>query len=139
MQGGLVRYDPSPGFNPFELYQQRMLLQKQEETSVVEEEPPVAVRRGPGRPPGKGRKKGTVVNGFPILHCNPNLTLDMVLFGTPKEKEIDELFEPTGHTWCHSCCAVWSQGVEQEGSVVKFFDKTVLQAMSQVNCCSDYK
>lgn len=132
MQGGLTRYDPTPGFNPFELYHNRIQSQKEKEPDIVHEEPPVVIRRGPGRPPGKGRKKGTVVIGFSVFNSNPNLPLDMILFGTTKEREIDELFETTGHTWCHSCCAAWSEGVEQEGTCVKYVDKAVMQAIFQV-------
>ena len=113
LQGKLTRYDPTLEFNPFELHNERI----------------------PGRPPGKGRKKGTVVIGFPIFNTNPNLPLDMILFGTTKEREIDELFESTGQTWCHTCCAVWSEGVQQEEMCVRYVDKTVVQAMSQVQYC----
>ena len=135
LQGKLTRYDPTPEFNPFELHNERIQSQKEKEPNIVHEEPPVIVRRGPGKPPGKGRKKGTVVIGFPIFNTNPNLPLDMILFGTTKEREIDELFESTGQTWCHTCCAVWSEGVQQEEMCVRYVDKTVVQAMSQVQYC----
>lgn len=132
MQGNLTRYDPTAGFNPFQLYDERLKSPRDKPPDIYEE-PTVTVRRGPGRPPGKGRKKDTVVNGFSVISSNPNLPLDMVLFGTTQEREIDELIEPTGHTWCHSCCALWSEGVHQEDMSVKNVDKAVFQAMTQVH------
>ena len=129
MQGNLLRYDPTAGFNPFHLHYEQSPRDK---PPNIHEEPTLTVRRGPGRPPFKGRKKGTVVNGFSVISSNPNLPLDMILFGTSQERDIDELFEVTGHTWCHSCCALWSDGVEHEESIVKNVDRAVFQAMTQV-------
>ena len=129
MQGNLVRFDPTAGFNPFQLHYEQLPRDKPPD---VHEEPRLTVRRGPGRPPFKGRKKGTVVNGFPVISSNPNLPLDMILFGTSQKRDIDELFETTGHTCCHSCCALWSEGVEQDEMSVKNVDKAVFQAMTQV-------
>jgi histone-lysine N-methyltransferase MLL3 len=129
MQGNLLRYDPTAGFNPFHLHYEQSPRDK---PPNIHEEPTLTVRRGPGRPPFKGRKKGTVVNGFSVISSNPNLPLDMILFGTSQERDIDELFEVTGHTWCHSCCALWSDGVEQEETIVKNVDRAVFQAMTQV-------
>ena len=133
MQGNLTRYDPTVSFDPFQLYYERMESPRDKAPDIVHEEPTVTVRRGPGRPPGKGRKKGTVVNGFFIISSNPNLPLDMVLFGTSQERDIDDLFEPSGHTWCHSCCAVWSEGVQQEEMGVKNVDRAVFEARTEVD------
>lgn len=127
MQGNLVKYEPTEGFDPFQHNEEQAPRDKR--TDILEE--PVLVRRGPGRPPFKGRKKGSVVNGFTV---NTNLPLDMVFFGTTHEREIEELFEVTGHTWCHTCCARWSEGVEEENSRLKNVDKAVFKAMDKVFC-----
>ena len=129
MQGSLVRYDPTPGFDPFHLHYEQSPRSK---IPDIHEEPTLTVRRGPGRPPFKGRKKGTILNGFSVINSNPKLPLDMILFGTPQERDVEELFEATGHTWCHSCCAVWSEGVQQNETSVENVDKAVFQAMTQV-------
>lgn len=129
MQGSLTRYDPTAGFNPFQLYYERLPRDKPPD---ILEEPTLTVRRGPGRPPFKGRKKGTVVNGFSVISSNPNLPLDMILFGTSHERDIDELFEATGHTWCHTCCALWSEYVQQDETTVKNVAQAVFHAMTQV-------
>ncbi|XP_028398675.1 LOW QUALITY PROTEIN: histone-lysine N-methyltransferase 2C-like [Dendronephthya gigantea] len=128
MQGSLTRYDPTAGFNPFQLYYEQLPRDKPPD---MLEEPTLTVRRGPGRPPFKGRKKSTVVNGFSVVSSNPNLPLDMILFGTSHERDIDELFEATGHTWCHTCCALWSEFVEQDETNVKNVAQAVFHAMTQ--------
>lgn len=130
MQGNLKRYDPTDGFNPFQLSCEQLPRNKPLD---IHEDTTLLVRRAPGRPPFRGRKKDTIVNGYSVISSNPDLPLDMILFGTAHERGVHEVFEVTGHTWCHSCCALWSEGIEQDETIVKNVDKAVFQAMRQVH------
>lgn len=142
-QGKLCRCTPSPGFNPFkkaasrqhQSYEERFDLELKDldAEEMQEEIQPIVHRRGPGRPPGRGRRKGIVVIGLPVRNSNQMLTADKCTFGTIKEKEVDEVFEPDGHTWAHHCCAAWSEGVCQTDSYdLVNVDKAVFKAMTEV-------
>ena len=148
--GKLQRYAPTPGFNPSKRLQSRHQRQNSgcepfrdkldldpfDNRPCVEEqrEPqPIITRRGPGRPPGRGRRKGIVVVGLPLRSANQELTVDKSSFGTVKEKDLSDIFEEDGYTWAHHCCAAWSEGVSQTDSYDLInVDKAVVNALSEV-------
>ena len=148
--GKLQRYAPTPGFNPSKRLQSRHQRQNSgcepfrdkldldpfDNRPCVEEqrEPqPIITRRGPGRPPGRGRRKGIVVVGLPLRSANQELTVDKTSFGTVKEKDLSDIFEVDGYTWAHHCCAAWSEGVSQTDSYDLInVDKAVVNALSEV-------
>ena len=142
-QGKLCRCAPTPGFNPFKKAASRQYqpLEERREGNLPEIFPeefqeelqPVIHRRGPGRPPGRNRRKGIVVMGLPVKNSNQKLTADKRTFGTVKEKEVGEVFEDGGYTWAHHCCAAWSEGVCQTDSYeLVNVDKAIFKAMSEV-------
>lgn len=147
--GKLQRYAPTPGFNPVKKLQNRhrqnsgcdpfrdrFYVDPCDTGQFAEdhpEPPPVVTRRGPGRPPGRGRRKGIVVVGLPLRTGNNDTTIDKTTYGTVKEKELSDVFEEDGYTWAHHCCAAWSEGVSQTDSYDLInVDKAVVKAMSEV-------
>ena len=145
VQGKLQKYAPTAGFNPFKKAQSKPQLDDDLESSRdVELEPsedvavlaPVVHRRGPGRPPGRGRRKGHVVVGLPLTAKNTSLGVDKTMFGTVKEKDVNSVFEEDGSCWAHHCCASWSQGVCQTDSYdLVNVDKALFKAMTEVGHC----
>lgn len=147
--GKLQRYAPTPGFDPVKKLQNRhrqnsgcdpfrdrLDLDPCDSGQFIEDHPepqPVVTRRGPGRPPGRGRRKGIVVVGLPLRTGNHDLTVDKTTYGTVKEKELSDVFEDDGFTWAHHCCAAWSEGVSQTDSYDLInVDKAVVKALSEV-------
>lgn len=148
--GKLQRYAPTPGFNPNKKLQNRLHRQNSgcdpfrdrldldplDTGQFVEDQPepqPVVTRRGPGRPPGRGRRKGIVVVGLPLRSGTQELTIDKTTYGTVREKELSDVFEEDGYTWAHHCCAAWSEGVSQTDSYDLInVDKAVVDALSEV-------
>lgn len=148
--GKLQRYAPTPGFNASKKLQNRQQRQNSgcdpfrdrldidplDTGQFVEDPPepqPIVTRRGPGRPPGRGRRKGIVVVGLPLRSGNQELTVDKTTFGTVREKDLCDVFEEDGFTWAHHCCAAWSEGVSQTDSYdLVNVDKAVVKALSEV-------
>ena len=141
-QGKLQKYAPTPGFNPFRKALSKPPLDELDiRTKELELDPtedivptlPVIHRRGPGRPPGKGRRKGHVVVGLPLTAKNTTLGIDKTMFGTIKEKDVHSVYEEDGGCWAHHCCASWSQGVCQTDSYeLVNVDQALFKAMTEV-------
>lgn len=148
--GELQRYAPTPGFDPSkklqnrhnrtnsgcDLLRNRLDVDPLDTGQLIEDPPdpqPVVTRRGPGRPPGRGRRKGIVVVGLPLRTGSQELTIDKTTFGTTREKDLGDVFEEDGFTWAHHCCASWSEGVSQTDSYDLInVDKAVVKALSEV-------
>lgn len=141
-QGKLQRYEPTQGFNPFKKALSKSQLDELnigtkemelESSEHVGPTLPVVHRRGPGRPPGRGRRKGHVVVGLPLTAKNTTLGIDKTMFGTIREKDVSSVFEEDESCWAHHCCASWSQGVCQTDSYdLVNVDQALYKAMTEV-------
>lgn len=150
--GELQRYAPTPGFNPSKKdqtnsgcdpFRDRLDIDPLDTGQYVDDPPepqPVITRRGPGRPPGRGRRKGIVVVGLPLRSGNQELTVDKTTFGTTREKDLGDMFDEDGFTWAHHCCASWSEGVSQTDSYDLInVDQAVVKALSErCNHCNRF-
>lgn len=145
-QGKLQLCPPTPGFNPFKK-QTAYSRQKHNSTpepfepadtgkEAIDDNPlpqPMVHRRGPGRPPGRGRKKGSVVIGLPFRNNGQAMTADKCMFGSVRERDVTEVFESDGSVWAHHCCASWSDDVCQLDSYdFVNVDKAVLASLTEV-------
>ena len=148
--GKLQRYAPTAGFNPLkklhnrhrqnsasDMLRDRLELDLADPGHCAEDHPepqPIVTRRGPGRPPGRGRRKGIVVVGLPLRTNNHEVIIDKITYGTVREKDVSEVFDEEGYIWAHHCCAAWSEGVCQTDSYDLInVDKAVVNAMSEVS------
>ena len=67
-------------------------------------------------------------DGFPVAGVD-----ELSLVGYAEETDVTMLFEKSGHTWAHHCCAAWSGGVIQaEDYSLQGVDRAVLQGLTQV-------
>ncbi|XP_031573347.1 uncharacterized protein LOC116307296 isoform X3 [Actinia tenebrosa] len=144
-QGKLHLCAPTPGFNPFKKSGHTRRQNSTPEPLAAEpadtgkeaiddvpQPQPMVHRRGPGRPPGRGRKKGAVVIGLSFRNNGHSLSPDKCMFGSVREKDVSELFENDGSVYAHHCCASWSEGVCQTDSYdLVNVDKAVFAAMSE--------
>lgn len=145
-QGKLQLCAPTPGFNPFKKVSQNRQRQNstpepfepgdtgKEAIDDVPQPQPMVHRRGPGRPPGRGRKKGSVVIGLPFRNNGHSLTADKCMFGSIRERDVTEVFENDGSVWAHHCCASWSDDVCQLDSYdFVNVDKAVYASLTEVS------
>ncbi|XP_070535365.1 histone-lysine N-methyltransferase 2C-like [Ptychodera flava] len=142
-QGDLLRFDPSPGFNPFKkaVPKQRKHVEDSLEPHPNERSPKHWTwrrKRGPPKTTSRERSKSprrsnphSVVigeNGKP-----PLIVDELSTVGHPEEPDLSVVFEQTGHTTAHHCCAAWSEGVcQNENMQLINVDKAVLSGISQV-------
>ncbi|KAK3105764.1 hypothetical protein FSP39_005042 [Pinctada imbricata] len=131
-QGELCRYEPTPGFNPFK----KVLAKNTKKTEFDDRSnekgaKPLTWRRNRG--PIKGARdrekspRGTGEEG-------PDYQMDELSYiGYPEDADVPQVFETSGHTWAHHCCAMWSEGVTQSmDNNLKNVDKAVFNGLSQI-------
>ncbi|XP_078661528.1 histone-lysine N-methyltransferase 2C-like [Branchiostoma floridae x Branchiostoma belcheri] len=138
-QGDMTRYDPTPGFNPFKRRIDRTQRSSTEAAGDQNERSPKQHltwrrQRGPGKAsrdrsksprrsnPHYESETGCCAVGMDELSC----------VGRTEEVDPSVVFEPSGHTWAHHCCAAWSEGVclDDNGILINV-DKAVFSGITQ--------
>ncbi|XP_052804919.1 histone-lysine N-methyltransferase 2D-like isoform X3 [Mya arenaria] len=129
-QGELCLYEPTPGLNALK----RPLPRLSRKPGDSEERGP---DRGP-KPLTSRRQRGP---GKKDLFRSPKRGIDddinegfdeLSTVGFPDDVDLTSIFEPTGHTWAHQCCAAWSTGVVPSGEdSLTEVDSAVLTGLTQ--------
>ncbi|XP_069119821.1 histone-lysine N-methyltransferase 2C-like isoform X3 [Argopecten irradians] len=144
-QGELNRYDPTTGFNPLKktLGKSRNKTPEFDERTTNEKGPkPLTWRRHRG--PLKGNKeRSKSPRRYPHnSDDDPTCILgdELSMVGYPEDIDLTQVFEPSGHTLAHHCCAAWSEGVVQTHDLLlKFVDRAVYTGLSQkCSYCRNY-
>lgn len=134
-QGEMTRFEPTVGFNPF-----RKSPKARRGSSETEREIPMEKNVKPStwrRQKGRSRERSKSPRRSDD-DSNSQPVDELSVVGFAEEPDISMLFEHTGHTYAHHCCAAWSDGVCQtEDYLLIKVDKAVAIGMSQK--CSSCK
>ncbi|XP_060078098.1 histone-lysine N-methyltransferase 2C-like, partial [Ylistrum balloti] len=151
-QGELGRYDPTPGFNPLKktLGKSRNKTPEFDERTTSEKGPkPLTWRRHRGPLKGNNdilqlnRERSKSPRRYPHNSDeDPTCILgdELSMVGHPEDIDLTQVFEPSGHTLAHHCCAAWSEGVVQTHDLLlKYVDRAVYTGLSQkCSYCRNY-
>lgn len=138
-QGDLLRFESTPGFNPFRKplprsrrnYEDDALYDPNERSQKH-----LTWRRARGPPKSqqsRDRSKSP-------RRGNPDSVKDHIVesldelsrVGHSEDPDLQTLFEPSGHTTAHHCCAAWSDGVcQNENFQLLNVDKAVFSGITQ--------
>ncbi|XP_071942048.1 histone-lysine N-methyltransferase 2C-like isoform X2 [Antedon mediterranea] len=135
-QGDLLRFDPTPGFNPFKKIVPRRKTSEDDSMYVPSEKSPknVTSRRVKGL--AKTRESSRSPRGSnPAIvdRAMPGVEFDeLSLVGYADEPDVNHVFEPSGHCTAHHCCAAWSENVcQNENFQLLNVDKAVFGGLTQ--------
>ncbi|XP_054161923.1 histone-lysine N-methyltransferase 2C-like [Oppia nitens] len=110
--GELIRFDPTPGFNPMKRSVRRRsspdsdITPGSSSTETSDLASPVRT--------GKELSQKFIRRGTEIQKVIPGPLDEMKTIGFNDKSIIMSLFEPSGHCWAHHCCAVWSKNVQPD-------------------------
>ncbi|XP_033116847.1 histone-lysine N-methyltransferase 2C-like [Anneissia japonica] len=135
-QGDLLRFDPTPGFNPFKKLVPRRKTSEDDTMYTPSEKSPknVTSRRVKGL--SKTRESSRSPRGSNpavVDRAMPGVDFDeLSMVGYAEEPEVNHVFEPSGHCTAHHCCAAWSENVcQNENFQLLNVDKAVFTGLSQ--------
>ncbi|XP_033732984.1 LOW QUALITY PROTEIN: histone-lysine N-methyltransferase 2C-like [Pecten maximus] len=151
-QGELGKYDPTPGFNPLKktLGKSRNKTPEFDERTTSEKGPkPLTWRRHRGPLKGNNdilqlnRERSKSPRRYPHNSDeDPTCILgdELSMVGYPEDIDLTQVFEQSGHTLAHHCCAAWSEGVVQTHDLLlKYVDRAVYTGLSQkCSYCRNY-
>ncbi|XP_077869300.1 histone-lysine N-methyltransferase 2C-like, partial [Saccoglossus kowalevskii] len=148
-QGDILRFDPTPGFNPFKkmLPRQRRPTEDGQELQYNERSPrhwTTRRQRGPPKTTRDRSKSPRRTNPHSVVMGEdgkpPVIVDELSRVGHQEEPDLNIVFEPSGHTVAHHCCAAWSEGVcQNENLQLINVDKAVFSGISQrCSYCKKY-
>ncbi len=135
-QGDLLRFDPTPGFNPFKkpLPRQRKMAEEDAPYNPNDRSPKHLTwrrARGPSKIQKEKSKSPRRIPPDNLESGSPGVD-ELGMVGHQDEPDVHVTFELSGHTTAHHCCAAWSDGVcQNENFQLLNVDKAVFAGTNQ--------
>lgn len=135
-QGELLRFDPTPGFNVWKKPQKMRRSGDDALYNPNERSPKHLTWRRPRGPPRNQRDRSKsprrsnpdYIDGEGHI---PGID-ELSMVGHSDEPDLQQIFEHTGHTTAHHCCAAWSDGVcQNENFQLLNVDKAIFNGTLQ--------